>query len=122
MNSNPVVRGSLSLLAGNLLGTSVDTIIRILNDRTNLTEGLGLNTSTKKVLDNLISVILQVGGLGIGTHFVSNAFPWMTEDPGAFTLWIIGISMTSNTLRQNIKTLNETLSFSPPSPPPQPPQ
>ena len=119
MTTNPVVRGSLSLLAGNLLGSSVDTLIRMLKDRANITEGLPLNSSTKAILDNLISIVLQVGALGLGTHFVSNAFPWMTEDPGSFTLWIIGISNTSNTLRQSIQSLNENLSISLPSIQPQ---
>jgi len=114
---NPVFHGSLALLAGNLLGSSVDTLIKILKDRANLTETLDVKESTKKILDNSISILFHVGAIGLGTHFISTAFPWLTEETTAFTLWILGVTMSSDTLRQNIKDLNESLSIDPSSPP-----
>jgi len=110
---NPVFHGSLALVAGNLLGSVVDTVIMMLNERANLTGSLDLNDSTRKVLDNGISILLHVGFLGFGTSFVTKAFPWITEDSASFTLWIMGISMNSDTLRQNVKVINECLTLNP---------
>jgi len=72
---NLVFHGSLALVAGNLLGSVVDTVIKMLNERANLTGSLDLNDSTRKVLDNGISVLLHVGFLGFGTSFVTKEFP-----------------------------------------------
>jgi hypothetical protein len=89
-------------VAGNLLGSSIDTLMGILRERANLTSGLPINESTKRILDDVIGIIFHVGLLGFGTHFVSNAFPWMSEQPSSFTLWIMGITMTSNNLKRNL--------------------
>ena len=106
---NPVFGGVLSLLAGNLLGSSVDGLIKVLNDRANLTAALPINASAKRILDNSISILFQVSALSLGTYFVSNAFPWLTSEPAAFTLWVIGITMSSDTLRDSVRALNDSL-------------
>jgi len=111
MTSNPVITGSLSLVSGNLLGSSVDTLMGMLKERSSdLTAGLSLNESSKRILDDLISIVLHVGLIGLGTHFVSNAFPWLSEEPSAFTLWIVGMTMSSNNLRKNLRDFNRSLS------------
>jgi hypothetical protein len=109
MSSNPVIAGSLSLVAGNLLGASIDNLMTLLMERANLTKELPLTESTKRIADDIISIILHVGLLGLGTHFVSNAFPWMSEQPASFTLWIMGITMTSNNLKRSLRDLNNVL-------------
>ena len=106
---NPVFGGVLALMAGNLLGSSVDGLIKVLEDRANLTSALPLNESTKKILDKTISILFQVSALSLGTYFVSSAFPWITSDPGAFTLWVLGIGMSSTTLKDNVLGLNNSL-------------
>ena len=109
---NPVVSGSLSLLAGNLLGWSIDNLMSALTIRANLTAQLPLNASTKRVLDNGISVLLHVGLLGLGSQLVTNAMPWITEDPAALTLWIVGLSMHLTTLKESVSSLNNVLTIS----------
>ena len=109
MTSNPIITGSLYLIAGHLLGSSLNILLGLLNERANLTAQLPLNESTKKIADNVISIVLHVGLLGLGTHFVYNAFPWMSEQPSAFTLWIMGITMSSENLRTSLNELNHLL-------------
>lgn len=111
IGDNPAFSGALALMAGNFLGSSIDSLVKVLNDRANLTAGLPLNASTKRILDNSISILLQVTAVGLGTHFISNAFPWLTADPAAFTMWIIGVSMSSDTLRTSVRALNDSLRF-----------
>ena len=114
---NPVVGGCLSLFAGNLLGWSIDNLMSALTIRANLTAQLPLNSSTKRVLDNGISILLHVGLLGLGAQLVTNALPWLTDDTAAFTLWVVGLSMHMTNLKDNVISLNEvlTLSREPPS-------
>ena len=88
---NPVFHGSLSLIAGNLLGSTVDTLVRSLNERANLTSSLDITESTKKILDNSISILFHVSFLGLGTHCISNSFPLITEVNASFTLLLMGI-------------------------------
>jgi len=105
MTTNPIITGSLSLVTGHILGSSVNKLMGLLNERANLTSALPLNESTKKITDDFISIIFHVGLLGFGTHFISNAFPWISEQPSAFTLWIMGITMSSQNLKRSLEDI-----------------
>ena len=75
ITNNPVFTGSLALVAGNLLGSSIDKLMGILKERANLTSDLPLNQSSKRILDDSISILLHVGALSLGTSFVFNGPP-----------------------------------------------
>jgi hypothetical protein len=105
LTSNPVVQATLSLIAGNVLGSSVDTLVTTLDERLKLSGYIG----ESHLVDSSLSLLMRVGILGLGTHFITNAFPWLAEDTTSFSLWIVGIVVTSGTLIKKLRDFNGAL-------------
>ena len=106
---NPVFTGSISLIAGNILGSSANKITELLGQRLNITATLSLSPTAKSLLDTSLSILLHAGLVGLGTHFVSKSFPWLTEDPAAFSLFILGLLMSSGNLSSSLNEFNRVL-------------
>jgi hypothetical protein len=109
IEGNPAVSGSLALIAGNLLGSSVDKLTMVLAEKADITGSMSLSPSARAIVNSSIAILFEVGALGLGTQFVVNALPWIQSDPSAFTLWIAGIMISSDGLRHSLATLNEAL-------------
>jgi len=105
MEKNPIFAGSVSLISGNLLGSSVSRLVALMDARLDF----GLSGQTKKFVDLSLKLAFHVGLLSLGTHFMSNAFPFLTEDPSAFTLYGLGLIMTSTSLADTLNQWNGML-------------
>jgi hypothetical protein len=102
----PMISGSFSLVAGDLMGTFIDHTMAVFEERTNIVSVLGFSSNGASMLRNGMSIFFQVGLISLGTHFVSNAFPWLTRDASAFTLYMMGLWSTSERLRKNLTSFN----------------
>eukprot|EP00727_Mastigamoeba_balamuthi_P000693 m51a1_g10620 hypothetical protein (692) ;mRNA; f:59447-62102 len=74
-------------------------------------ERLRISDSLKNIplLDDVLSLLLHVGILSVGTHFCSNAMPWLVQDPSSFCLFMMGLYSTSPHLRVHLGRINETI-------------
>jgi len=102
---NPVIAGSLAFAGGTLLGSSVESLVKAVGARADLTANLGLSPNAKSILDNSISIMFQIGLLGFGIHFITNAMDWLPSHPPGFTMLIMGVTMSSPHLKDSGKAL-----------------
>jgi hypothetical protein len=106
---NPLIEGSLALLAGNFIGAIVDRIVTIIDSRVKLMEALSLGSETNSLLDNVLGIFLHMGLITLGTKFAVGAMPWITEDMGANILFAWGLQSASPHLELHLKSLNSFL-------------
>lgn len=109
IEGNPAFSGSLALVAGTLLGSSVDKLTLVLSKKADITSQMSLSPSARAIVNSSLAILFEVGAIGLGTQFVVNALPWIQTDPSAFTLWIIGVMISTDGLRHSLSTLNEVL-------------
>jgi hypothetical protein len=107
--SNPVVTGTLSLVAGNLLASSVGRFSQVIETHFDVAKTISLSGSSRTILDNSISILFQAGLIGVGSTFIERAFPWLTTESASFALFVLGISMSSQHLQNCLIELNKAL-------------
>lgn len=104
---SPILNGSLSLITGNFLGATGDRIIHTLNTRRQMVEKIAIGDAS--LIDLILDIFFHVGVISFTTHMVSKGLPFITEDPAAFTLFMLGVLTTSENLAANLKRLNNIL-------------
>ncbi len=107
IDSSVFVNSTLSLVAGNLLGGAANRLVTIMAQRFDLTSGIGFDARNKSLIDNVLQLVLHVGIIGVGAQIVTNGMPWLTEDTSSFSLWILGLLMTSGKLEKNLVAVND---------------
>lgn len=106
---SPILYGSVSIVSGDLLGALVDRIIVMVGKRARIIDKLNLGDEATSLLDSCSSLFFQVGLIGIGTELISGGLPWMTENPAAFSLYLLGLWSTSSHLKRNLRVINSIL-------------
>jgi hypothetical protein len=104
-----IINGSLAVIAGDVLGLTVDRFVSIILDRFYPSIDKYISVHNKELVNLVTAIGLEVTMLTVGIRFMSNAFPWMTVDPAGFTLFMIGLSMNTSSLKSNVKLLNDNI-------------
>lgn len=119
-DTNPVLSGLIGVVAGDLLGAAVNRFVSVIAERATLSSMLGIVSQERATfLDNLFGVVLHVGILAFGAEMMVRSLPWLTTEPGSYSLFMLGVSVTSDGLRQKLDIFNRFFSF--PSIPPSDP-
>ncbi|MFA5656454.1 MAG: hypothetical protein WDA37_06885 [Dysgonamonadaceae bacterium] len=103
---NAFITGTGGLLAGNLLGSAVNRLGRILRNHINISGLTGRKGAAADTLDEAVALLLHVGALAVGAELVANAIPWITTEPGAYSMFMLGLLHTSDSLREGMKVVN----------------
>lgn len=102
---NPIPASILSFLAGHFLGTATDRLIKIAKMRADITSKLGVSGSAKSSIDSIIHLALGVSVISLGTDFITNAMPWMTEATSSYALFLFGLFQNCNELNESARNI-----------------
>jgi len=110
--NNPVLAGAVGLFAGDLLGAAVNRFVTVVAERATLSSVLGIvNKERAGFLDNLFATVLHIGALAFGVEMLVQALPWLSLEPSSYSLFVMGVLLTSEGLRQNLDKFNRFFSF-----------
>jgi len=103
---NAFVTGLVGFLSGDLLGSAVNRFSKVLLERINLGTAFGTLGPSTGIIEKMIGTAFHVGLLSVGAELLTNALPWLTTEPSAYSMFILGLVMTNESLRANINFLN----------------
>lgn len=102
-----VINCVMALVAGNLVGSSANRVVELMDERLDLTSKIGLSAPTKSILDHILHLFLEISLVNMGGEFVVNAMPFLAEGTGPFSMWILGLLMNSESLKHHLMELNK---------------
>lgn len=108
--NNGIFSSCVSCLIGNLVGGLADKATRIIEMK-NLTSAGGTgHMVTKDTWETFVETLVQVGLIAVVTDIAARGMPWLSTDPGSYSLYTMGLWSSSPTLVNNLSVLNEALS------------
>lgn len=115
---NAFLSGIVGLLAGDLLGSAVNRFSKVLLEHINLGSMLSSQGPSATLFEKAIGTAFHVGLLAVSSELVTNALPWLSTEPSAYSMFMLGLLMTNETLRENLDSINRAF-WLPSIPPPQ---
>jgi hypothetical protein len=107
-HSNPVFSGAMGLLVGDLLGAGVNRVAKVITERANFLDNMGLK-GNNDLLYRVLTLGLHAGLLALGTEFAVSAMPWLEEVPSGFVCFTLGMLFTNDVLKENMFAVNRAL-------------
>lgn len=99
-----------ALIVGDMVGAICDRLITTVDKRIKLLDSFKVSEgATGSMLDSALGIFLHLGTLSVGTHLAANALPWLTRDPAAFAMFIMGVTATSPHLFDHLRTMNSII-------------
>lgn len=109
--SNTILTGTLAMITGDIVGSLVDHMANMIDQRVRSISALHLDDGTvgASLLDTSLALFIHSGMLIISTEFSTAALPWITQDSSALVLFFLGLWATSPHLVSHLKDLNKLL-------------
>lgn len=95
-----IVSTSIALVSGNFLGAITDRVAA------SVSEHLAGKFVKSSLIDSLAGIFLHVGLISVGTNVITSALPYISEDPSAFSMYLLGLWSSSPQLKRNLRVLN----------------
>lgn len=104
---NPFISGIVGLLTGDLLGSAINRFSKVLLEHINLGSVLGHQGPSTGILDKAVGAAFHIGLLSVGSELITNAIPWIATEPAAYSMFMLGLLMTNESLRSNMDFINK---------------